>query len=226
MKRALALLLFAGCAPTMGTYTPHHRKYDPGDYAKLNPSAKPASGSLFSEATGGYLEDTRAVRVGDVVAVKIDEAADASGAAATQLQRDSTTQLGAPNVLGMMPALQRAYPGLDPSNLLNILSHSTLNAQASTKRNGQLSGMMAVRVAKEMPNGDLYVEGTKVVLINNEEFHLYVSGLVRPADIAQDNSISSSRIADAQVEFSGRGDMSDQQRRGWLSRIIDVVNPF
>ncbi|MEO8877789.1 MAG: flagellar basal body L-ring protein FlgH, partial [Polyangiaceae bacterium] len=77
-----------------------------------------------------------------------------------------------------------------------------------------------------MPNGDLFLEGTKVVLINNEEYHLYVSGLVRPTDIAQDNTVASTRIADAQIEFTGRGDIADQQRKGWGARLLDTLNPF
>ena len=76
------------------------------------------------------------------------------------------------------------------------------------------------------PNGDLFVEGTKVVMINHEEYHLYVSGLIRSADIARDNSVPSSRIADAQVEFSGRGDVDDTTEKGWLAKILDTVNPF
>ena len=83
-----------------------------------------------------------------------------------------------------------------------------------------------MRVSKEMPNGDLFLEGTKVVLINNEEYHLYVSGLVRPTDISPDNSVQSTRIADAQIEFTGRGDLADQQRKGWMIRLLDTMNPF
>jgi flagellar L-ring protein precursor FlgH len=79
---------------------------------------------------------------------------------------------------------------------------------------------------QQMPNGDLFVEGTKVVMINHEEIHLYISGLIRRADIAPDNSVASSRIADAQVEFTGRGDVADQVDRGWLTKILDWVNPF
>jgi flagellar L-ring protein precursor FlgH len=81
-------------------------------------------------------------------------------------------------------------------------------------------------VQRELPNGDLYVEGTKVVMINHEEYHLYVSGVLRPADIQPDNSIDSSLIADARVEFTGRGDINDQVERGWLNKILDAVNPF
>jgi len=77
-----------------------------------------------------------------------------------------------------------------------------------------------------MPNGDLFVEGTKVVMINHEEYHLYVSGVIRPSDIQMDNSVDSSLIADARVEFTGRGDINDQVERGWLTKILDFVNPF
>jgi flagellar L-ring protein precursor FlgH len=83
-----------------------------------------------------------------------------------------------------------------------------------------------VRITNEMPNGDLFIEGTKVVMINNEEYHLYVSGLIRRADIADDNSIASSRIADAEIEFTGRGDLADQQRKGLIGRGLDKVAPF
>jgi len=122
--------------------------------------------------------------------------------------------------------LQKAYPKLDPSNLFAFASNSAFNGSGNTARNGQLSGDIAVRVVREMPNGDMFLEGTKVLLINNEEYHLYLSGLVRPTDIAQDNSVLSSRLADAQIEFTGRGDVADQQRKGWFARVLEFVNPF
>jgi flagellar L-ring protein precursor FlgH len=128
--------------------------------------------------------------------------------------------------MGLVPALKKAYPKMDTKNLFNYSSASTFAGTGSTARNGQLSGTIAVRVAREMPNGDLFLEGTKVVMINTEEYHLYVSGLVRPTDIQQDNSVLSSRIADAQIEFTGRGDVADQQRKGWGARLLDAVNPF
>lgn len=96
----------------------------------------------------------------------------------------------------------------------------------TTQRNGELTGSIAVRVSKEMPNGDLFLEGTKVVVIDNEEYHLYISGLVRRVDIGQDDTIASSRIADAQIEFTGRGDIRNQQRKGWLSKLVETINPF
>lgn len=222
---ALLALGMLGCGPPhIAPFTPRERAYTPGKYAQT--SAKPAVGSLFSEAGGGYLEDTRAVRVGDVVVVVISETADAQGTAATTLGKSSTAQVGVSGLFGLTTALQKAHPNIDPNNLLNYASQSAFTGTGNTARNGQLTANIAVRVSRELPNGDLFLEGTKVVLINYEEYHLYISGVVRPADIAQDNTITSSRIADAQFEFTGRGDLADQNRKGWLGRALDVVNPL
>jgi flagellar L-ring protein precursor FlgH len=217
----------AGCGPRhVAPFTPRHRVYEPGAYAQQAASARPANGSLFSETSGGWLEDTRATRVGDFVVIKIDEQANAKGASTTNLKQESTGSGGASALLGILPAIKKAYPDVDPSKLMEYASKSGFAGAGDTARNGELSGSIAVRVSKEMPNGDLFLEGTKVVLINNEEYHLYVSGLVRRVDVAQDNTIASSRIADAQIEFTGRGDIADQQRKGWLARLLESANPF
>jgi len=232
VKRAVTFTLFAlgaleGCGPRhVAPFTPRKRIYQTGEYAQTAATAKPLNGSLFSEANGGWLEDTRAVRIGDFVVIKIDEQANAKGNSTTNLSQDSSMTAGSNNLLGLVPALKKAYPDIDPSKLIDFASKSAFAGAGDTARAGQLNGNIAVRVNKEMPNGDLFLEGTKVVLINNEEYHLYVSGLVRRVDIAQDDTVASSRIADAQIEFTGRGDIADQQRKGWLAKILESLNPF
>jgi len=231
MSRRLAALLFAGllagCGPRhVEPFTPRQRVYKAGEYAQQSESARRVPGSLFSEAHGGYLEDTRAVRVGDLVVIRIDESANASGGATTNLKRDVQGTSGVSSLLGIVPALKKAYPDMDTTKLVEFATTNGFTGAGDTARKGQLTGSVAVRIARELPNGDLFLEGTKVVLINNEEYHLYVSGLVRPTDISPDNSVISTRIADAQVEFTGRGDIADQQRKGWLVRMLDTMNPF
>ena len=184
------------------------------------------TGSLYSDAIGGYLQDTRAVHLGDIVTVNIAESADATGQTATSTQTNSSMSVGVNGLVGILPALTKAFPGLNPANLIGFGSQSQFAGQGATSRTGTLNGTIAVRVCEEMPNGDLYIEGTKVVMINNEEYHLYLSGVIRPADIAQDNSVSSTKIADAQVEYTGAGDLSASNRKGWFSRFLDWINPF
>jgi flagellar L-ring protein precursor FlgH len=231
VRRAILALCLATLVPACGPphiapFTPRQRVYKQGGYAQLGAAARPSRGSLFSDAMPGYLEDTRAVRIGDLLMINVDEASDGQGAANTSLSKASSGTAGADAFLGLVPMLKKAYPTMDPKKLLDYAAQSQFTGSGATTRNGQLSGTIAVRVVREMPNGDLFLEGTKVVLINNEEYHLYISGLVRPTDIQQDNSVFSSRIADAQIEFTGRGDLADQQRKGWFSKFIDWANPF
>jgi flagellar L-ring protein precursor FlgH len=231
MRRFAAFLLVASATvacgpPHVAPFTPRNRQYKAGEYAATKVDAKPKDGSLYSEAFPGFLEDTRAVRIGDVVVVRIDEQANASGNATTQLSKNTKRDINVDAFLGLVPALKRAHPDLDPSKLISLASEADFNGDGKTSRQGQLTGSIAVRVTQQMPNGDLFIEGTKVVMINHEEIHLYISGLVRRADIGQDNSVASSRIADAQVEFTGRGDIADQVDRGWLTKILDFINPF
>lgn len=225
---AVALtLLHAACAPPhIAPFTPRDRKYDSGQYEVMSERARPSTGSIYTDGRAGYLEDTRAVRVGDVVLIRIDERANAKGGASTSLDRESSRELNLNAFLGLAPAIQRANPGADPSQLLSLMSQANFSGKGQTRRDDSLSGVLAVRVKRQLPNEDLYVEGTKVVMINNEEYHLYVSGVIRPADIEGDNSVPSWRLADAQVEFTGRGDVADQVQRGWLGKVLDAVNPF
>jgi flagellar L-ring protein precursor FlgH len=231
MRKFAALLIAAGATaacgpPHVAPFTPRARQYKAGEYAATKVEGKPKDGSLYSEAFPGFLEDTRAVRIGDVVVVRIDEQANASGNATTQLSKNTKREINVDAFLGLVPALKRAHPDIDPAKLISLASEADFNGDGKTSRQGQLTGNIAVRVTQQMPNGDLFIEGTKVVMINHEEIHLYISGLVRRADIGQDNSVASSRIADAQVEFTGRGDVADQVDRGWLTKLLDFINPF
>jgi flagellar L-ring protein precursor FlgH len=81
-------------------------------------------------------------------------------------------------------------------------------------------------VRKVLPNGNLFVEGHRVVLVNSEEHHFYISGVVRPIDIDGENSVKSSMVADAEIEFTGQGVVSDSQRQGWLNRFFGYFWPF
>jgi flagellar L-ring protein precursor FlgH len=161
-----------------------------------------------------------------LVMIRINEEADAKGNATTNLSKSTSREAGVLKLAGLLPAIQKAYPDLTPDELLDLTSSSGFDGEGKTHRTGKLNGRLGVRVKQELPNGDLYVEGTKVVMINHEEYHIYVSGVLRPADIEPDNSVDSNLIADARVEFTGRGDINDQVERGWLTKLLDFINPF
>ncbi len=219
------VVLGAACGPShIAPFVERHRDYRMGEYSAG--SEPVSSGSLWPESGRGLFADFRASRVGDIVTVRVDENPNASGRASTQLERESEMSLGIPNFLGLASALASSYPDIDPSNLMRVISESAFDGSGSTRRATNLSAQRAVRVKATMPNGDFFVEGTKVLMVNEEELHLYISGVIRPTDIEADNSVRSSLIADAQVEFTGRGSLSDNQRQGWLARIINTITPF
>jgi flagellar L-ring protein FlgH len=222
-----AVWLLAACGPThIAPFVPRERKYESGDYAADQDLARPSRGSIYTEGMAGYLEDTRAVRVGDIVMVRIDEQANAKGGANTDLSRKSNRSMGMNALLGLVPAIRSAHPDIDPEQLVSMMSDMSFQGDGQTSRDGVLKGVIAVRVKRLLPNEDLFIEGTKVVMINNEEYHLYISGLIRTADIEDDNSVPSWRLADAQVEFTGRGDIASSVDRGWFAKVLDAINPF
>lgn len=204
--------------------TPRHRKYDKGEYERAPKQV--SEGSLWQDASRSLVADFRASRVGDLVTIRVDESPEAAGDADTKLKRESSTQIGMSHMFGLAEALQRSNPDIDPDDLLDFISSSTFNGEGETTRGSRVQGSIAARVRELLPNGDLFLEGTKILMVNDEELHIYVSGVVRPEDIEQDNTVASGLIADAQIEFTGRGVLTENQRQGWLSKLLASINPF
>ncbi len=235
MKDPKTLTVFIGCLAFVSAsceprhikpYTPRQRVYDPGPYAADEPEEGAPPGSVWSASSPSLFEDLRASRIGDILTVIIDEESKGKGDATTKLGKSSGIESGISNFLGLIAAITDRYPDMDPNALLKMMSKSDFKGEGTTSRTGKLEGRIAVRVMKVLPNGDLFVEGHKVILLNEEELHFYVSGVIRQLDVSPENAVRSSLIADAQVEFSGRGVVTDQQGPGWLHRMIDAYSPI
>jgi flagellar L-ring protein precursor FlgH len=221
----MGALLLTGCGVQhIQSFTPRARDYKVGKYEK-GPKAV-STGSLWQEGSRSLVADFRASHVGDLVMIRIDESPNAKGDAETKMSRDSSMSFGVPQMFGFAQAIQKSHPDVNMSDLFNVMGKSAFSGSGGTTRSSRVQAAMAVRVKKELPNGDLFVEGTKVLMVNEEELHIYVSGVIRPEDIANDNSVGSSVIADAQIEFIGRGVLTDNQSKGWLTRILTAINPF
>nr|HEX4316689.1 flagellar basal body L-ring protein FlgH [Kofleriaceae bacterium] len=224
-KASLVLLaaLAAGCVSHIAPYKPKHRKYDGGQFGQVSHAA---GGSLYADGAAGLIEDPIAGRIGDLLVININESDLASHQADTTLNKSDATTYGMPDALGVVGALKKRYPGIDPSKLFASTSDQKFTGNGATTRQGQITATLPVRVVQVLPSGDLFVEGTKVVMVGDEEHHIYMSGVVRRVDIGEDDSVPSSRIADAEVEYTGRGDISDTQRRGWAGRLLSKLWPF
>ncbi len=214
----------AACVHHIAPYEKKTRHYESAGYA--SPDAARSRGSLWSEGAPGLFEDARASRVGDIVTITIDERSDATREAETDTSRESTVEVGIPSFLHAMQGLVRAKPDLNPEQLISAMSNSEFQGSGSTTRSGKLTAILPVRIRRLLPNGDYFVEGSKVLLLNDEETHLYISGVVRPVDIMPDNSVASSLLADVELEYTGRGVLSERQSPGWLARALDYVWPF
>lgn len=226
MRKTVLLVaapLCAGCVGHVLPYTPKVRSYSIGDYAAAPTPLSP--GSLYSDEAS-WVSDPRARTLGDVITVRIDEGESGTHRATTNLARSGKWEVGIPALFSLASTIGKAVPGLDLSKLLSAQTSSEHRGEGETTRTGRVSATLPVRVKRMLPNGDFYVEGSKVVLLNSEEHHLYLSGVVRQVDLLADNSIASSRIADLQVELTGRGVVTEKQNPGWASRVLDYVWPF
>jgi len=221
--KALLVIALVGCTSHIAPYHSKHRKLDAGTFGTRS---QPQNGSLYAEGAPGLFEDAVASRVGDILVIKIDEKDLASHQADTKLDKSDATTYGLPNAFGFVSALQKKYPGIDPAKLFASTSDQKFTGNGQVQRQGQVTATLPVRVMQVLPSGDLFIEGTKVVMVGEEEHHIYVSGIVRKIDIAEDDTVPSSRIADAEIEYTGRGDISDTQRRGWLGRLLSKIWPF
>lgn len=225
MNRLIPLILLgaAACGPAhIQSYEPKRREYEPIVAAKPAEETR-EDGAIWSPSAGGntLVTDVRAYRTNDIVTVRVEELASAKRSAGTRTRRDGSIEFG-----GDAFSLLRDNTALDPERLLYAESGTAHDASGRTSRDDEVRFKVAATVTKVLPNGNLFLEGHRVVLVNDEEHHFYVSGVARPADIAMDNSISSVQLADAQIEFVGDGVMSEGQQPGWLTRILNYINPL
>jgi flagellar L-ring protein precursor FlgH len=205
-------------------YTPKKRVYESTPLAKTDSTA--AVGSLWEDGRPATMlfTDARALRENDLVVVKIEEIADAKRGADTSIKRSSTATAKLNEFMGLMNKIKSLASWFDPQ--ISVESGSSFDANGSTGRTERLTATVPALVRKVLPNGNLFIEGHRVVLVNNEEHHFYISGVVRPIDIDQENSVKSSMIADAEIEFTGRGVVSEAQERGWLPKYLGWLWPF
>ena len=223
MKKYLLLCVFAsGCVSHIAPYTPKVRDYEVGEYDTTGRNN--TNNSLFASSHKSLFEDDRARRVGDVVIIQISEADSAQHDASTKLNKQGSMSIGLSG--GLVDMLQKVMPAVQLAQLLGTNNTSTFAGDGTIQRHGTLTATLPVRVKKVLPNSDLYCEGSKVVMVGSEEHHLYISGIVRAVDVKADGTVASSAVADAEIEYTGRGDISDHTRPGWLHRIINKVNPL
>jgi flagellar L-ring protein precursor FlgH len=186
------------------------------------------SGSLWVDSYASRLYNNlhRAATVGDMVTILIEEEAQGTKSAETKLDRKSKHIFGEAGLMGLAGKVAGAVSGFDPANIINAKNEAKHDGKGETKRKGELQASITARVVKVLKNGDMQVRAQKNIRVNGEEQTLILEGFIRPYDISADNTILSTYLADARITFNGFGVVSEQQKPGWLSRILQRVLPF
>lgn len=206
----LALLYLGGCA-SFNEMRPDEpsSEYEP---LELDYSLPPTTGGgLFrSGYTGSLMSDRRAVRVGDILTVVLDESTQSSKSAGTSFGKESGISIGVPTVLG------KAHPDVETSAGAN----RDFKGSAKSSQQNTLRGSIAVSVHRVLPNGTLQVKGEKALRLNQGDEFIRLTGLVRIDDINRYNQVSSQSVANAKISYAGRGVLNDSNSAGWLTRFF------
>jgi len=210
---ALALSLLAGCMAMPAR--------DDGQWAPTPPmqpeiAAAPADGAIYHDNQNMELfSDARAHRVGDILTIVLVESTQASKKASTTTSKKDNADIGAPTVMGHGLSINGnpLSVGMD--------SERSFDGNGSSSQSNQLTGQITVTVAQRLSNGNLIVRGEKWLTINQGQELVRIAGIVRPQDIGQDNTVPSTRVADARISYTGRGTLADANTRGWLSRFFN-----
>jgi flagellar L-ring protein precursor FlgH len=212
----LALAL-AGCHTA-----PPPRDDDALSWAQ-EPAPAPANGSLYQPGREVALwENPVAHHVGDIVTIVLAEQTDAQKSAVTTTSKNTSEALPGMTLLGK-PVTIKGNPITDNS----ISDAAKFDGEGTSKQSNSLTGYVTVTVAKVLPNGNLYVKGEKWIGINQGKEYVRLSGVIRPIDLAADNSVSSSKVANAHITYSGKGALADANAEGWLARFFNSPwSPF
>lgn len=189
--------------------------------------AQPSEGAIYNAKSKNLYQDNRARQIGDLVLVKIVETSSGKKTAETKTSRDSSLTGGISSLFGFEQSLLTKGGQHTPSlTSLNADMANNFQGKGETKRDSTVTATISAKVVEVTMDGNLMIQGYREVRVNNETQHIIISGLVRPTDISQDNSILSSNIADARIEYTGTGALAAKQQPGWLTGVIDVVWPF
>jgi len=186
-----------------------------------------AANALWRAGAKSFFDDQRASKIGDILTVNIEIQDSAQLNNTSARSRTSTTETGVQALLGLEGVIQNALPGtpgLDPA--VGFDSTSSSNGAGSVNRQEKVNLTVAAVITDRLPNGNLVIGGSQEVRINNELRELLISGVIRPEDVASDNTIAHTKIAEARISYGGRGDISNVQRDRYGKLIYDQIAPF
>ena len=211
------LLSACGLMSACGLLPARQHKSDPVAARVLPPPTPRTDGAIYQ--AGQQMElfaDLKARRVGDVLTIRLRESTNASKSAATKTAKTTAVNNTGPTIFGKtitaagVPILTTTMNGAD-----------SFDGSGSSTQGNSLAGSLTVTVMDVQANGNLVIQGEKTLKLNQGDEFVRVSGVVRPADIRTDNTVTSDKVADAHISYSGRGVIDSSNRVGWLARFFN-----
>jgi flagellar L-ring protein precursor FlgH len=191
-------------------------------------TSEPAqNASLFRVGAGDLFRDQRASQRGDILTIRINVSDKAAIANTSSRERSGSENAGLASLLGITTLLDKILPGKgSSSDLVKSDSKSRSEGSGKSERSETINMTMAAIVTEVLPNGNLVIRGKQEMRVNYELRELVVTGIIRPQDIARDNSILHSQIAEARISYGGRGQITSAQQARWAQQIYDALFPF
>ncbi len=216
MTLFILVSLISGCASVEQAKT----LPDDPDFAPILPEMEEASiiptGSLFRpNYVNNIYSDSKAHRVGDIISVILNESTQAQKNAKTEMKKENSAKLDPIVGLGGLPvnfksgAIQFGYN-----------QESDFKGDSKSNQGNSLNGNISVHVLRVLPNGNLMIRGEKWMSLNNGDEYIRLTGIIRAQDISSGNTIISSKIANARIQYAGTGTFADVQEQGWLSKFF------
>ena len=201
----------------------------PPEVARIPDRAEAAS--LWERGSGGFFADQRATKVGDILTINIEIDDEAQLSNASQRSREGSGQLANPTFFGYGKQIYKILPGVTAADfptgdVVDISSVASASGSGSITRNESINLKVAALVVQLLPNGNMVVAGRQEGKGNQELRELRVAGIIRPQDIATNNTIPYEKIAEARISYGGEGTLSRQQNRAYGEDVLDIVLPY
>jgi len=216
------LVLLTGCAQ-------HNEESKTIDFEPMYPqemqlvAPSNVSGTIFNSAQGNLFSmETKAQEVGDIITVAFAESFQATKSQNAATSRSLDSSLSLPGVMDLI--IPDRTNAADLSTDLAAAAENSFSGSGSTAQSNSLTGQVSVHVVRVFRNGNLEILGQKKLTLNNGDEYIRVHGIVRPQDIDAENVVSSDRIANANIQYIGAGELDSPSKKGWYTKILENVN--
>ena len=215
IKRLLSVSVMAALLNACATTAPELTEFEPLVRPVIKTKQDYKNGSLFQGRALSLFEDIKPYRIGDVLTIVLQESTSATKAATTSTKKEDSVDMAAPTIFGKTPT----YNGTSILGM-TMAPKRDFSGEADSAQSNTLRGEITVTVVDVLPNNNLVVQGEKWFTLNQGKEYIRIAGVVRPLDIDAENKIVSTKLADAQITYSGEGMLADSNTQGWFSRFL------